>query len=145
MWQLAIASSMISAYGYQQQAKAAKMEGALTARNIEQQQKMAQLQAMQEHNAILSQLESYKNTNAAITGIMGRDLGSDKSLKALRDKARKDNIKTIQRANLQSLSEVSKLSQQAQMAKVKASNLSKAYRLQAMGTIVSGAYKATQV
>jgi len=145
MWQLAIASSMISAYGYQQQAKAAKMEGQLAARNIEQQQKMAQLQAIQEHNAILSQLESYKNTNAAITGIMGRDLGSDKSLKTLRDKARKDNIKTIQRANLQSLSEVSKLSQQAQMAKLKASNLSKAYRLQAMGTIFAGAYKATQV
>ena len=36
MWQLAIASSMISAYGYQQQAKAAKMEGQLAARNIEQ-------------------------------------------------------------------------------------------------------------
>ena len=145
MWELAVASAVIQGIGYNEQARAAKMEGKLAARNIEQQQKMAQLQAMQEHNAILSQLESYKNTNAAITGIMGRDLGSDKSLKALRDKARKDNIKTIQRANLQSLSEVSKLSQQAQMAKVKASNLSKAYRLQAMSAIVSGAYKATQV
>ena len=145
MWELAVASAVIQGIGYNEQARAAKMEGKLAARNIEQQQKMAQLQAMQEHNAILSQLESYKNTNAAITGIMGRDLGSDKSLKALRDKARKDNIKTIQRANLQSLSEVSKLSQQAQMAKVKASNLSKAYRLQAMSAIVSGGYKATQV
>ena len=72
-------------------------------------------------------------------------MGSDRSLKAIRKRADKDNIEAIQRANYQSLAEVSKLAQQREMTKLKASNLSKAYRLKAFGTLVSGAYSASKV
>ena len=142
---LAVASTAVSFMGYQQAAKAAKMEGALTARNIKTQGKIRQLQALQEHNAIMQQLESFKSTNRSIAGVSGRDAGSDRSLNALMKKADKDNMQTIQRANYQALAEGSKYAQQAQMAQVKASNLSKAYRLKAFGSLVSGGFQASQV
>ena len=61
---LAIGSSLVQASGYRQAARAAKMEGALTARNIETQAKIRRLQAIQEHNSIMENLESFKDTNA---------------------------------------------------------------------------------
>ena len=142
---LAIGSSLVTASGYRQAARAAKMEGALTARNIETQAKIRRLQAIQEHNSIMENLESFKDTNAAISGVLGRDMGSDRSLKAIIKKADKDNIQAIQRANYQSLAEVSKLAQQREMTKLKASNLSKAYRLKAFGSLISGGYQASKV
>jgi hypothetical protein len=93
----------------------------------------------------MENLESFKDTNASISGVLGRDMGSDRSLKAIIKKADKDNIQTIERANYQSLAEVSKLAQQREMTKLKASNLSKAYRLKAFGSLVSGGYQASQV
>ena len=145
MIELAIASALISAKGYSDAARAAKMEGALTARNIQEQAKIRKLQALQEHNSIMQNLESFKNTNASISGVLGRDMGSDRSLKAIRKRADKDNIEAIQRANYQSLAEVSKLAQQREMTKLKASNLSKAYRLKAFGTLVAGAYQTSRI
>jgi hypothetical protein len=142
---LAIASTLITARGYQQAAKAAKMEGALTARNIQEQAKIRKIQALQEHNSIMQNLESFKNTNAAISGVLGRDMGSDRSLKAILKRADKNNMEAIQRANYQSLAEVSKLAQQREMTKLKASNLSKAYRLKAFGTLVAGAYQTSRI
>ena len=142
---LAIGSSLVTASGYRQAARAAKMEGALTARNIETQAKIRRLQAIQEHNSIMENLESFKDTNAAISGVLGRDMGSDRSLKAIIKKADKDNIQAIPRANYQSLAEVSKMAQQREMTKLKASNLSKAYRLKAFGSLVSGGYQASKV
>jgi hypothetical protein len=138
-------SAGIQAFGYNEASKAAKREGRLTARNIETQAKIRRLQAIQEHNSIMENLESFKDTNASISGVLGRDMGSDRSLKAIIKKADKDNIQTIERANYQSLAEVSKLAQQREMTKLKASNLSKAYRLKAFGSLVSGGYQASQV
>ena len=138
-------SAGIQAFGYNEASKAAKREGRLTARNIETQAKIRRLQAIQEHNSIMENLESFKDTNASISGVLGRDMGSDRSLKAIIKKADKDNIQAIQRANYQSLAEVSKLAQQREMTKLKASNLSKAYRLKAFGSLVSGGYQASQV
>ena len=145
MIELAIASALISAKGYSDAARAAKMEGALTARNIQEQAKIRKLQALQEHNSIMQNLESFKNTNASISGVLGRDMGSDRSLKAILKRADKNNIEAIQRANYQSLAEVSKLAQQREMTKLKASNLSKAYRLKAFGTLVAGAYQTSRI
>ena len=138
-------SAGIKAYGYNQASKAAKMEGALTARNIKTQGKIRQLQALQEHNSIMQNLQSFKATNVAVAGTTGRDSGSDRSYKRLLKKADKDNVEAIQRANYQALAEGSKLAQQAQMAQVKARNLSKAYRLKAFESIVSGGYQASAV
>jgi hypothetical protein len=135
-------SGLIKYQGYRQQAKAAKMEGALTARNTEQQIKITELKTLQEHNAIMKQLRSLNSTNRALSGIMGR--ADDRSLMALRKKANKDNMETIARANFQGLADISKLAQQKQMALVKANNLSKGYRLQAMASLADTGAKMSQ-
>jgi len=136
-------SAGIKAYGYNQASKAAKMEGALTARNIKTQGKIRQLQALQEHNDIMTNLQSFKNQNAAVAGVTGRDMGSDRSYKALLKKAKEDNKTLAARSNYQNLAEQSKYSQQALMAVTKANNISKAYRLKAFGTLISAGYQAS--
>ena len=141
MIELAIASALISAKGYSDAARAAKMEGALTARNIKTQAKIRKLQALQEHNSIMENLESFKDTNVAVAGTTGR--AEDRSYKALLKKAEQDNQTLAQRSNYQNLAEQSKYSQQAVMAVTKANNISRAYRYKAFGTILSAGYKAS--
>tara|TARA_R100001460_G_scaffold4904_3_gene13828 strand:+ start:607 stop:1080 length:474 start_codon:yes stop_codon:yes gene_type:complete len=139
--ELAIASAFVSAMGYQQAGRAAKMEGALTARNIKTQGKIRKLQALQEHNDIMANLKSFKDQNAAVAGTTGR--AEDRSYKALIKKAEEDNKTLAQRSNYQNLAEQSKYSQQAVMAVTKANNISRAYRYKAFGTILSAGYKAS--
>ena len=143
MIELAIASAFVSAMGYQQAGRAAKMEGALTARNIKTQAKIRRLQALQEHNDIMANLQAFKNANATIAGVSGRDIGSDRSYKAILEKAKKDNQTLAQRSNYQNLAEQSKYSQQAVMAVTKANNISRAYRYKAFGSLIGGAYQAS--
>ena len=76
---------------------------------------------------------------------MGRDSGSDRSLKALRNRAEKDAKKLVNRSNLQRLSDVSRYSQEAQMAVLRANNQSKAFRLQAFSSLISTAYGASRL
>ena len=140
---LAIASTLITARGYQQAARAAKMEGALTARNIKEQAKIRRLQALQEHNDIMANLQTFKSQNAAVAGTTGRDMGSDRSYKALLKNAEQNTKPLGQRSTYQNLAEQSKYSQQALMAVTKANNISRAYRYKAFGTLISGAYKAS--
>ncbi len=143
MIELAIASAFISARGYQQAGRAARMEGALTARNIKEQAKIRRLQALQEHNDIMANLQTFKSQNAAVAGTTGRDMGSDRSYKALLKNAEQNTKTLAQRSNYQNLAEQSKYSQQALMAVTKANNISRAYRYKAFGTLISGAYKAS--
>ena len=145
MIELAIASAFISARGYQQAGRAARMEGALTARNIKEQAKIRRLQALQEHNDIMANLQTFKSQNAAVAGTTGRDMGSDRSYKALLKNAEQNTKTLAQRSNYQNLAEQSKYSQQALMAVTKANNISRAYRYKAFGTLISGAYKASTI
>ena len=143
MIELAIASAFVSAMGYQQAGRAAKAEGALTARNIKTQAKIRRLQALQEHNDIMQNLVAFKSANAAIAGVSGRDVGSDRSYKAILAKAERDNKTLAARSNYQNLAEQSKYSQQAVMAITKANNISRAYRYKAFGSLIGGAYQAS--
>ena len=117
---LAIGSAFVTAKGYDDAGRAAKIEGALTARNIKTQGEIRRLQALQEHNDIMQNLQAFKNANAAIAGVTGRDIGADRSYKAILEKAKKDNQKLAERSNYQNLAEQSKYSHQAVMAVTKA-------------------------
>ena len=140
---LAIGSAFVTAKGYDEASRAARMEGALTARNIKTQAKIRRLQALQEHNDIMQNLQAFKNANAAIAGVSGRDMGSDRSYKAILEKAKKDNQTLAQRSNYQNLAEQSKYSQQAVMAVTKANNISRAYRYKAFGTLLTAGLRAS--
>ena len=138
-----IAAAVVQGVGYMSAAKGAKAEGALTVRNLKSQAKYRQLQGLQEHNQIMAQLQTFKDTNQSLAGVMGRDEGSDRSLKRLREKAKKNNATTIARANVQLGADLSKFSQQQQMATLKAKNLSRAYRYKMFSSFASAGYQAS--
>jgi len=138
-----IAAAAIQGIGYMSAARGVKAEGALTVRNIKSQAKYRQLQGLQEHNQIMSQLQMFKDTNQSLAGVMGRDEGSDRSLKRLREKARENNATTVARANVQLGADLSKFSQQQQMATLKAKNLSRAYRYKMFSSFASAGYQAS--
>ena len=143
MIELYIASALLSAKAYSDAGAGAKAEGALTARNVKTQGKIRALQALQEHNDIMANLQSFKNQNAAIAGVTGR--AEDRSYKALLKKAQQDNQTLAQRSNYQNLAEQSKYSQQAVMAVTKANNISRGYRYKAFGTLLSAGMNAGSV
>ena len=138
-----IAAAAIQGIGYMSAARGAKAEGALTVRNLKSQAKYRQLQGIQEHNQIMAQLQTFKDTNQSLAGVMGRDEGSDRSLKRLREKAKENNAVTVARANVQLGADLSKFSQQQQMATLKARNLSRAYRYKMFSSFATAGYQAS--
>ena len=139
---LAIASTAVSFMGSMSAAKAAKREAALQQRQLEAEKKMSRLRALQEHNIRLANLQTFLNTNQAIAGVSGRDISQDRSLKALREKAKKDMATEVGRARLQELATLGKLSQAQQIAGERGRNRARAFRYQAFGTLIGGAMKA---
>lgn len=140
---LAIASTAISFMGSMSAAKAAKREAAMRARQIEIQKKQAKLQSLQEHNARLQNLQAFIGMNQAVAGTMGRDLGSDRSLKRLIERAKENTAIDADRARVQLAMEQGNRAFSQNMAIQKGNNLARGYRFQALGTLVSGAYRAS--
>ncbi len=138
-----IAAAAIQGIGYMSAARGVKAEGALTVRNLKSQAKYRQLQGIQEHNQIMAQLQTFKDTNQSLAGVMGRDEGSDRSLKRLREKAKENNAVTVARANVQLGADLSKFSQQQQMATLKARNLSRAYRYKMFSSFATAGYQSS--
>ena len=139
---LAIGSTALSFMGSMSAAKAAKREAALQRRQLQAQIEGAQLAALQDHNARMKNLQVFLGTNRALAGVSGRDVGTDRSFKAIQEKARKEVGTETDRKFLQTLNEVSRLSLAQTIATEKGRNLSRAYRYQAFGTLFSGAMKA---
>ena len=107
---LAIGSTALSFMGSMSAAKAAKREAALQRRQLQQQIEGAQLAALQQHNARMQNLAIFKSTNESLAGVSGRDIGSDRSFKAIQEKANRQMATETDRAFLQSLQEQGKLS-----------------------------------
>ena len=123
-------------------ARAAKREAALQQRQLEAEKKMNRLRALQEHNIRLANLQTFLNTNQAISGVSGRDISQDRSLKALQEKAKREMATEVGRARVQELATIGKLSQAQQIAGERGRNRARAFRYQAFGSIISGAMKA---
>tara|TARA_Y100001958_G_scaffold159624_1_gene162078 strand:+ start:7840 stop:8352 length:513 start_codon:yes stop_codon:yes gene_type:complete len=139
---LAIGSTAISFFGSMSAAKAAKREAALQRRQLQRQIEGAQLASLQDHNNRMANLQVFLGTNDALSGISGRDMGSDRSYKAIQERAKTQMATETDRKFLQSLNEQARLSLAQTVAMEKGRNLSRAYRYQAFGTLFSGAMKA---
>ncbi len=139
---LAIGSTAISFMGSMSAARAAKREAALQRRQLQRQIEGAQLASLQDHNNRMANLQVFLGTNDALSGISGRDMGSDRSYKAIQERAKTQMATETDRKFLQSLNEQARLSLAQTVAMEKGRNLSRAYRYQAFGTLFSGAMKA---
>ena len=85
-----VAGAVLSAYGSMQAGKAKAAEARAQAAQIEEQKKDAVVQTMQEHNIRLANFQTMQGINDSLGGIMGRDIGSDRSLKAIRERAKRE-------------------------------------------------------
>lgn len=139
---LAIGSTAISFMGSMNAARAAKREAALQRRQLQNQIEGAQLAAIQDHNARMKNLQIFQATNESLVGVSGRDMGSDRSFKAIQQKAEREMATETDRKFLQTLEKVGQLSLSQSIASEKGRNLSRAYKYQAFGTLFSGAMKA---
>jgi type II secretory pathway pseudopilin PulG len=139
---LAIGSTAISFMGSMNAARAAKREAALQRRQLQNQIEGAQLAAIQDHNARMRNLQIFQATNESLVGVSGRDMGSDRSFKAIQEKAKREMATETDRKFLQTLEQVGQLSLSQSIATEKGRNLSRAYKYQAFGTLFSGAMKA---
>ena len=139
---LAIGSAFIGIMGARDAGRAAKREAALKRRQLQQQIEGAQLASLQDHNKRMNNLKAFLGTNDALIGISGRELGSDRSFKAIQDKAKREMATETDRAFLQSLNQQAGLSLSQTVAMERGRNLSRAYTYQAFGTLFSSAMKA---
>jgi len=87
-----VAGAVLSAYGSMQAGKAKAAEARARQAQIEEQKKDAEITAMQEHNIRMANLNVMLGVNQSLGGLMGRDIGSDRSLKAIEERY-KDIIK----------------------------------------------------
>ena len=87
-------------------------------------------------------LQIFQATNESLVGVSGRDMGSDRSFKAIQEKAERETATETDRKFLQTLEQVGQLSLSQSIATEKGRNLSRAYKYQAFGTLFSGAMKA---
>ena len=142
---LAVASTAIQVDRLSSAAKAAKREAALRARQLETQKKQARLTALQQHNVRMNNLKTFIGMNQALSGTMGRDFGSDRSLKAIINRARRETSVSVDRARVQLAGEQAQRSFSQRMATMKGNNLARAYRYQAFGTIIRGAYQVDRL
>ena len=120
---LAIASTAFSFMGSMSAAKAAKREAAMRRRQLQVQKEQAELKALQEHNIRMANLKTFIGMNQALSGVLGRDLGSDRSLKAILNKAKRETSVDVARANVQLLGEQAQRSFSQRMAKEKGINM----------------------
>jgi len=137
---LALASTGISVYGSMQSAKAAKAQGRLQARQFANQAKNLSFTALQEHNKRLANLKTFINTNEAILGTSGRAM--DRSYDAIIKKAKEDAKTDVTRLRIDTAMKIGQSSLQSSMEMLQAQNRANAYKLQALGSIMSGATKA---
>ena len=142
---LMIASAIFSAYGSIHAGKVKSAEARGQAEQLRVQKLNAGLTAMQEHNIRSMNLRTLNNVNNSFTGVMGRDSGSDRSLQAIRDRAKTEARITEDRARSQFVSEQGQRSMGIQLANMRASNARKMALINAGSTLFTAGAKYSTV
>lgn len=139
-----IASAVFQAYGAIQAGKARKAEARMQRMQIEEQKKDAELIALQQGNARRRNLQDFLALNESITGVSGRDL-SDRSLRALQERAVKESDETEDRARLQFLSEQRQRDLGIAVARMRGRNAMNSALISATSSLLTAGYKYQQV
>ena len=139
-----IASAVFQAYGAIQAGKARKAEARMQRMQIEEQKKDAELIALQQGNARRRNLQDFLALNESITGVSGRDL-SDRSLRALQERAVKESDETEDRARLQFLTEQRQRDLGSAVANMRGRNAMRSALISATSSLLTAGYKSQQV
>jgi len=134
-------STFLSAYGTVTAGKAAKRAGELNAYNIETERELNKAQAAQIANARMEEYRSATSSNQAAFAAMGRDIGSDTSVRAFMEKQAETIGTDLRRAQRQTDIESIQAAQRAGAERSQGRDAYRASLLQATQTLASGAYK----
>jgi hypothetical protein len=140
-----VAGAVVSAYGSMQAGKAQRAEAQARKAQLLEQKKDAEVVSMQEHNLRLANFKSSQDINASLAGVMGRDMGSDRSLKAIADKARKEYDTEASRSRLQYLSDQNQRSMGMQIEDMRGKNAMRAARINAVSSLLSAGNQYSKV
>jgi hypothetical protein len=140
-----VAGAVVSAYGSIQAGKAQRAEAQARKAQLLEQKKDAEVVSMQEHNIRMANLNLGLGINDAIAGVMGRDMGSDRSLKAIKNKMKSEANTTENRARLQYLSEQSQRSMGMQIEDMRGKNAMRAARISAVSSLLSAGNQYSQI
>ena len=140
-----VAGAVVSAYGSIQAGKAQRAEAQARKAQLLEQKKDAEVVSMQEHNIRMANLNLGLGINDAIAGVMGRDMGSDRSLKAIKNKMKSEANTTENRARLQYLSEQSQRSMGMQIEDMRGKNAMRAARINAVSSLLSAGNQYSKI
>ena len=140
-----VAGAVVSAYGSIQAGKAQRAEAQARKAQLLEQKKDAEVVSMQEHNIRMANLNLGLGINDAIAGVMGRDMGSDRSLKAIKNKMKSEADTTENRARLQYLSEQSQRSMGMQIEDMRGKNAMRAARISAVSSLLSAGNQYSKI
>ena len=138
---LMLGSTAISVFGQLSAGQAAKEASELNAFGIETEAELGKAQAMQMAQARMDEYESASSANLASFAAAGRDIGSDRSVKAFMDKQKEIIGKDIGRMGTQSQMELMKGRQQAAAERTAGRAAKTASLFSAASTATSGLYK----
>ena len=138
---LMLGSTAISVFGQLSAGQAAKEASELNAFGIETEAELGKAQAMQMAQARMDEYESASSANLASFAAAGRDIGSDRSVKAFMDKQKEIIGKDIGRMGTQSQMELMKGRQQAAAERTAGRAAKTASLFSAAETATSGLYK----
>ena len=140
-----VAGAVVSAYGAMQAGKARAAEARAQAAQLEEQKKDAVVQTMQEHNIRMANFVTMQGINDSLGGIMGRDIGSDRSLAAIRERAKKEFETETSRQRLQFMSEQSQRTMGIQYANLRARNARTVGNINAVGSLLNAGHQYSKI
>lgn len=138
---LMLASTALSVGGQIAAGVGAQRTSELNAYNTETEAELGKAQAMQMAQARIDEYESASSANLASFAAAGRDIGSDRSVKAFMDKQKEIIGKDIGRMGTQAQMELMKGRQQAAAERTAGRAAKTASLFSAASTATSGLYK----
>jgi hypothetical protein len=136
VWQLIAAG--VSAAGQIAAGRAAEQAAKLDAFNIETQKVISEAEALQRHNDRLEQYRYNVKANIASFYASGRDVGSDRSVRAFLERQKEIATEDTRRSDLMGVFESMKLQQQATTTRIEGRARKQAAMIGAFTTMAQG-------
>ena len=123
---IAAFSAYNSYQSYKDAGKAAINEAVIKGRQLKTKAEMIKLGAVQEHNARVSKLETFKGANQAMLGTAGR--AEDRSFRAINERADRQIAVETDRAYVQTLQKLAANDLEMNLSMLRAQNKRNAYK-----------------
>ena len=133
--------TVLSAFSSIQAGAAQRRAEEAQALQYEQEKRQNKIETMQRHNDRMADYDAARAANLAWFTFAGRDITSDRSIKAFMDKQREVAFTDVARSDAQGYAEGAQLALQAQTARMRGRAAARAGVIKGMTTIASGLHK----